>query len=153
MGIAHEVVPGVSSFLAAAAALQKEYTLPDISQTVILTRMAGRTPVPEREQIESLAAHQAPMVIFLSVGQIAELVQRLSTSYPLQTPVAVVYKASWPDQKLVTGTLETIAEQVQAAGIQKTALVLVGEFLGDTYALSKLYDKTFTHEYRKGVES
>ena len=138
MGIAHEVVPGVSSFLAAAAALP---------------RMAGRTPVPEREQIESLAAHQATMVIFLSVGQIAELVQRLSTSYPLQTPVAVVYKASWPDQKLVTGTLETIAEQVQAAGIQKTALVLVGEFLGDTYALSKLYDKTFTHEYRKGVES
>ena len=153
MGIAHEVVPGVSSFLAAAAALQKEYTLPDVSQTVILTRMAGRTPVPEREQIESLAAHQATMVIFLSVGQIAELVQRLSTSYPLQTPVAVVYKASWPDQKLVTGTLETIAEQVQAAGIQKTALVLVGKFLGDTYALSKLYDKTFTHEYRKGVES
>ena len=152
MGIAHEVVPGVSSFLAAAAALQKEYTLPDVSQTVILTRMAGRTPVPEREQIESLAAHQATMVIFLSVGQIAELVQRLSTSYPLQTPVAVVYKASWPDQKLVTGTLETIAEQVQAAGIQKTALVLVGKFLGDTYALSKLYDKTFTHEYRKGVE-
>ena len=153
MGIAHEVVPGVSSFLAAAAALQKEYTLPDVSQTVILTRMAGRTPVPEREQIESLAAHQATMVIFLSVGQIAELVQRLSTSYPLQTPVAVVYKASWPDQKLVTGTLETIAEQVKAAGIQKTALVLVGKFLGDTYALSKLYDKTFTHEYRKGVES
>ena len=153
MGIAHEVVPGVSSFLAAAAALQKEYTLPDVSQTVILTRMAGRTPVPEREQIESLAAHQATMVIFLSVGQIAELVQRLSTSYPLQTPVAVVYKASWPDQKLVTGTLETIAEQVKAAGIQKTALVLVGEFLGDTYALSKLYDKTFTHEYRKGIES
>ena len=139
--------------LAAAAALQKEYTLPDVSQTVILTRMAGRTPVPEQEQIESLAAHQATMVIFLSVGQIAELVQRLSTSYPLQTPVAVVYKASWPDQKLVTGTLETIAEQVQAAGIQKTALVLVGEFLGDTYALSKLYDKTFTHEYRKGIES
>lgn len=121
MGIAHEVVPGVSSFLAAAAALQKEYTLPDVSQTVILTRMAGRTPVPELEQIESLAAHQATMVIFLSVGQIAELVQQLSTSYPLQTPVAVVYKASWPDQKLVTGTLETIAEQVQAAGIQKTA--------------------------------
>ena len=139
MGIAHEVVPGVSSFLAAAAALQKEYTLPDV--------------VPEKEEIALLAAHQATMVIFLSVGQIAELVQRLSTSYPLQTPVAVVYKASWPDQKLVTGTLETIAEQVKAAGIQKTALVLVGKFLGDTYALSKLYDKTFTHEYRKGVES
>ena len=93
------------------------------------------------------------MVIFLSVGQIAELVQRLSTSYPLQTPVAVVNKASWPDQKLVTGTLETNAAQVQAAGIQKTALVLVGKFLGDTYALSNLYDKTLSLEYRIGVES
>ena len=156
MEIAHEVVPGVSSFLAAAAALQKEYTLPDVSQTVILTRMAGRTPVPEREQIESLAAHQATMVIFLSVGQIAEFVSWATLVFSLSTcdlRVAVVYKASWPDQKLVTGTLETIAEQVKAAGIQKTALVLVGEFLGDTYALSKLYDKTFTHEYRKGVES
>ena len=151
--ISYDVVPGVSSFCGAAAALKAEYTLPNVSQSVIITRMAGKTPVPEKEEIALLAAHQATMVIFLSVGQIAELVQQLSTSYPLQTPVAVVYKASWPDQKLVTGTLETIAEQVQAAGIQKTALVLVGEFLGDTYALSKLYDKTFTHEYRKGVES
>lgn len=151
MGIAHEVVPGVSSFLAAAAVLQKEYTLPDVSQTVILTRMEGRTPVPETEQVELLAQHRATMVIFLSVGQIAELVRRLSTAYPMHTPVAVVYKASWPDQKIVTGTLETIAQQVEKAGIHKTALVLVGEFLGDTYTLSKLYDKTFTHGYRKGI--
>jgi precorrin-4/cobalt-precorrin-4 C11-methyltransferase len=149
--IAHEVVPGVSSFLAAAAALQKEYTLPDVSQTVILTRMEGRTPVPEKEKLSALAAHQATMVIFLSVGQIAGLVQQLTTAYPVTTPVAVVYKASWPDQKIVIGTLETIAEQVAAAGIRKTALVLVGEFLGDTYSLSKLYDKTFTHEYRQGT--
>ena len=152
-GIMYDYCPGVSAFCGAASALNLEYTLPDISQSVIITRMEGRTPVPSKESIQSFAAHQATMVIFLSVGQIAELVQQLSTSYPLQTPVAVVYKASWPDQKLVTGTLETIAEQVQAAGIQKTALVLVGEFLGDTYALSKLYDKTFTHEYRKGIES
>lgn len=151
MGIAHEVVPGVSSFLAAAAALQKEYTLPGVSQTVILTRIEGRTPVPESEKLESLAKHCATMVIFLSVGQIAELARRLSTAYPLQTPVAVVYKASWPDQKIVIGTLETIAKQVEESGIYKTALVMVGEFLGDTYALSKLYDKTFTHGYRKGT--
>ena len=113
--------------------------------------MEGRTPVPESEQLESLAKHCATMVIFLSVGQIAELARRLSTAYPLQTPVAVVYKASWPDQKIVIGTLETIAKQVEEAGIHKTALVMVGEFLGDTYALSKLYDKTFTHGYRKGI--
>ena len=153
LGIAHEVVPGVSSFLAAAAAMQKEYTLPEVTQTVILTRMEGRTPVPERERIEELAKHRATMVIFLSVGQIAELAERLKTAYPETTPVAVVYKASWPDETIVTGTLADIAEKVQAAGITKTALVTVGDFLGDSYALSKLYDKTFTHEYRQGKDA
>ena len=153
LGISHTVVPGVSSFLAAAAAMQKEYTLPDVTQTVILTRMEGRTPVPERERLEELAKHRATMIIFLSVGRIAELAERLRTAYPAATPVAVVYKASWPEEKIVTGTLLDIAEKVQAAGITKTALVTVGEFLGDTYALSKLYDKTFTHEFRKGTEA
>lgn len=153
LGIPHTVVPGVSSFLAAAAAMQKEYTLPDVTQTVILTRMEGRTPVPERERLEELAKHRATMIIFLSVGRIAELAERLRTAYPAATPVAVVYKASWPEEKIVTGTLLDIAEKVQAAGITKTALVTVGEFLGDTYALSKLYDKTFTHEFRKGTEA
>lgn len=153
LGIPHTVVPGVSSFLAAAAAMQKEYTLPDVTQTVILTRMEGRTPVPERERLEELAKHRATMIIFLSVGRIAELAERLRTAYPATTPVAVVYKASWPEEKIVTGTLLDIAEKVQAAGITKTALVTVGEFLGDTYALSKLYDKTFTHEFRKGTEA
>jgi precorrin-4/cobalt-precorrin-4 C11-methyltransferase len=150
LGIAHEVVPGVSSFLAAAAAMQKEYTLPEVTQTVILTRMEGRTPVPERERIEELAKHRTTMVIFLSVGRIAELAERLKTAYPETTPVAVVYKASWPDETIVTGTLADIVEKVQAAGITKTALVTVGDFLGDSYALSKLYDKAFTHEYRQG---
>ena len=150
LGIAHEVVPGVSSFLAAAAAMQKEYTLPEVTQTVILTRMEGRTPVPERERIEELAKHRATMVIFLSVGRIAELAERLKTAYPETTPVAVVYKVSWPDETIVTGTLADIAEKVQAAGITKTALVTIGDFLGDSYALSKLYDKAFTHEYRQG---
>ena len=153
LGIAHEVVPGVSSFLAAAAAMQKEYTLPEVTQTVILTRMEGRTPVPERECIEELAKHRATMVIFLSVGRIAELAERLKTAYPETTPVAVVYKASWPDETIVTGTLADIAEKVQAAGITKTALVTIGDFLGDSYALSKLYDKTFTHEYRQGKDA
>ena len=103
--------------------------------------------------LEELAKHRATMIIFLSVGRIAELAERLRTAYPSATPVAVVYKASWPEEKIVTGTLLDIAEKVQAAGITKTALVTVGEFLGDTYALSKLYDKTFTHEFRKGTEA
>ncbi|MCQ2465015.1 MAG: precorrin-4 C(11)-methyltransferase [Oscillospiraceae bacterium] len=152
MNIPHEVVPGVSSFLAAAAAMQKEYTLPGVSQTVILTRMEGRTPVPERESIEELAKHRATMVMFLSVGMIDELVKKLCTSYPETTPAAVVYRASWPDQKIIYGTLADIADKVRNAGIRKTALVTVGDFLGSEYELSKLYDMTFTHEYRQGIK-
>lgn len=149
LGIAYDVVPGVSSFLAAAASLKKEYTLPGVSQTVILTRMEGRTSMRPQEKIEALAAHQATMVIFLSVGQIEKLCERLKAGYPEQTPVAVVYKASWEDERQVTGTLADIAGKVQAAGITKTALVLVGRFLGDEFELSKLYDETFSHEYRQ----
>lgn len=153
LGIAYEVIPGVSSFLGAAAALKKEYTLPGVSQTVILTRMEGRTPMPPREQLEELARHQATMIIFLSVGQMERLTQKLLTSYRPDTPVAVVYKATWEDQKIVTGTLTDIAKKVAEAGITKTALTVVGDFLGDAYELSKLYDKYFTHEFRKGVET
>ncbi|HBM47121.1 precorrin-4 C(11)-methyltransferase [Clostridium sp. AM42-4] len=152
LGIPYEIVPGVSSFLAAAASLKREYTLPGVSQTVILTRMEGRTAVPEREQIEALAAHQTTMVIFLSVGEIVELGRRLQAGgYPADTPAAVVYKASWEDQKIVTGTLADIADKVKEAGIRKTALVTVGRFLGDTFELSKLYDAHFTTEFRQGV--
>ena len=152
LGIPYEIVPGVSSFLAAAASLKREYTLPGVSQTVILTRMEGRTAVPEREQIEALAAHQATMVIFLSVGEIETLSKRLQAGgYPADTPAAVVYKASWEDQKIVQGTLTDIAKKVKEAGIRKTALVTVGRFLGDTFELSKLYDAHFTTEFRKGV--
>lgn len=150
--IQYEIIPGVSSFLAAAAALKKEYTLPDVSQTVILTRMEGRTPVPESESIESLASHNATMVIFLSVKMTDELVKKLLVSYPSDTPAAVVYKASWKDQKIIRGTLENISEKVKNAGITKTALVIVGNFLGDEYELSKLYDRNFTHEFRQGAE-
>lgn len=124
LGISYEVIPGVSSFLAAAASMKKEYTLPGVSQTVILSRLEGRTPVPEKEKILSLAKHHATMIIFLSVGKIEVLVQLLSESYERDTPAAVVYKASWPEEVIVYGTLETIADKVKAAGITKTALVL-----------------------------
>lgn len=148
MGIEFEVVPGVSSFVASAAALKKEFTLPDVSQTVICTRLEGRTPVPEAEKLESLAKHRASMAIFLSVHMIEEVAKRLIPSYGEDTPVAVVQRASWEDQKVVTGKLSDIAEKVKEAGITKTAQILVGDFLGDEYSLSKLYDKSFSHEYR-----
>ena len=146
--IEFEVVPGVSSFVAAAAAIKKEYTLPSVSQTVILTRKAGRTPVPQGQELSELAKHKASMAIFLSVGMIEDVVKDLVPSYGEETPVAVVQKASWPDEKIIMGKLNNIAEKVKKEGITKTALILVGDFLGDEYELSKLYDKTFSHEYR-----
>lgn len=148
MSIDYEVIPGVSSFVASAAALKKELTLPDVSQTVILTRLEGRTPVPETEALGALAAHGATMAIFLSVHMIDQVVQELLTGYSEDTPVAVVQRASWEDEKIVIGTLKTISDQVQRAGIKKTAQILVGHFLGDQYSLSKLYDSQFSHEYR-----
>ncbi len=153
LGIEYQVIPGVSSFLAAAASLKKEYTLPGVSQTVILTRMEGRTPVPEPEHIERLAAHRSSMVVFLSVGEIDTLSEKLRMGgYPADTPAAVVYKASWEEEKIVTGTLLDIADKVKAAAIRKTALVLVGGFLGDKFERSRLYDEHFSHEFRKGKE-
>jgi precorrin-4/cobalt-precorrin-4 C11-methyltransferase len=151
-GIPCEIVPGVSSFSAAAAALKSEYTLPGVSQTLILTRMEGKTPVPERESLERLAAHQASMVIFLSIGMIEALVGRLLQHYPATTPAAVVYKASWPEERVIRGQLENIAASVREAGIVKTALLAVGNFLGSEYQLSKLYDAGFSHQYRTGGE-
>lgn len=153
MGIECEVIPGVSSFLAAAAVLKREYTLPNVSQTVILTRMEGRTPMPEKEKLEDLARHNATMIIFLSVGFMDKMVASLvAGGYSSDTPVAVVYKATWPDQKIVTGTLADIAEKVKTEKIKKTALTIVGRFLGDEYDLSKLYDKNFTTGFRQGAE-
>lgn len=154
--IAYEVVPGISSYSAAAAALQREFTLPGVSQSLILTRLAGRTPVPELEQLELLASHQTSMAIFLSVGMMDKVVAQLSTHYPMDTPIAVIYRASWPDQKIVKGQLSTIANQVKEAGIRKTAQILVGPFLDrqleEGYDYSKLYDPTFSHEYRKAKD-
>ena len=149
LGFPYTVIPGVSSFCAAAAALKKEYVLPEVSQTVILTRMEGRTPVPEQEDIRNLAKINATMIIFLSVHMIEEVVARLSEGYSMDTPCAVVYKASWPEERKVVGTLADIAEKVHNADIGRTALITVGRFLGDEYALSKLYDKEFSHGYRQ----
>jgi precorrin-4/cobalt-precorrin-4 C11-methyltransferase len=151
--IPFSVVPGVSSGLASAAALKTELTLPEVSQTVIFTRRGGRTPVPEKEDLTLLASHQATMMIFLSVGMIEDVVQDLlAGGYPQDTPVAIVEKASWPDEKKIRGTLATIAAQVKKAGITKTAIIAVGRVLADgpPPVLSKLYDETFTHGYRKG---
>ena len=147
-GIPFEVVPGVSSFCAAAAALKNEYTLPGVSQTVILTRMEGRTKVPEKESIQSLAAHNATMIIFLSVHMLEELVERLLQGYPAHTPVAVVYKASWPDEKIIKGTIKDICSKVRKESVNRTALVAVGNFMGDSYRLSRLYHRSFSHGYR-----
>ncbi len=152
LGFRYTVIPGVSSFCAAAAALKKEYVLPEVSQTVILTRMEGRTPVPEKEDIRNLAKINATMIIFLSVHMIEEVVERLLEGYTEDTPCAVVYKASWPEEKKVVGTLADIADKVHEANIGRTALITVGRFLGDEYALSKLYDKAFSHGYREAKE-
>lgn len=150
--IPFESVPGVSSFLGAAASLNAEYTLPNVSQTVILTRMAGRTPVPEKEDIKLLASHKASMVIFLSASMLGNLSEELiKGGYEKTTPCAVVYKATWDDEKKVVTTLENLEKAGKEQGISKTALVLVGDFLGDKYNRSKLYDGSFTHEFRKGT--
>lgn len=150
LGIGFRSVPGVSSFLGAASELGIEYTVPEISQSLVITRVAGRTPVPERESLRAFAAHQTSMAIFLSVKEINEVTEQLiEGGYPASTPVAVVYKATWPDCQILRGTLADIAGEVRAAGIRKTALILVGAFLGDEYHYSKLYDAGFSHEYRR----
>ncbi|MEZ3487525.1 MAG: precorrin-4 C(11)-methyltransferase [Lachnospiraceae bacterium] len=150
-GIPYEVCPGVSSFCAAAAALKEEYTLPEVSQSVIITRMAGRTPVPKRETVRSFAAHQATMVIFLSTGLLRELSKELiEGGYPEDTPAAVVYKATWPEEKVCRCTVGSLADTAEAEGITKTALIIVGRFLDGDYQRSRLYDPAFTTEFRKG---
>ena len=153
-GIPYDDTPGVSSFCGAAAALCAEYTLPTVSQTVIITRMEGRTPVPEKEKLQSLAAHGATMVIFLSIGLAAKVQEALLAggAYTADTPAAVVYKATWPEQRVVRCTVGSLAESTKAAGITKTALIVVGDFLGTRYERSKLYDPAFSTEYRPATE-
>ena len=145
LGIRYDVCPGVSSFCGAAASLRTEYTLPDVSQTVIITRAAGRTSVPERESVQSLSAHQATMVLFLSTSLTEQLQKDLLTGgYPGDTPVAVVYKATWPDEKIFRCTVETLHRTVSENGLTKTALIIVGRCMGGEYLRSMLYHPGFT---------
>ena len=153
--IAYEIVPGVSSAFAAAAALGVELTLPEVTQSVIITRRGGRTPVPEKEHLSLLARHHTTMMIFLSVGMIADVVRELlAGGLSEDTPVAVVMKASWPDEKKVIGTLADIERKVSREGIAKTAMICVGRVFDKTLpvAESRLYDKSFSHQMRKGTK-
>ena len=148
-GIGYEVTPGVSSVFGAAAALNAEFTLPGISQTLILTRMAGRTPVPEREALEKLAAHGSSMAIFLSAGLLNEVEEALCKgAFTEDSPAAIVYKATWPEEKTVYCTVGTLAETAEREGIKATALIFVGDFLTETPERSTLYDPTFATGFR-----
>lgn len=151
MNISYEVVPGVSSFTAAAAAIKKEFTLPKVTQTVILTRVEGRTPVPETEDLEKLASIGASMAIFLSISMIDKVVEKLRRGYGRNVPIAVVERATWEDERAIIGTLDDISEKVKCANITKCAQILVGDFIDCEYDKSLLYDKSFTHMFRKGV--
>lgn len=148
--IDYEVVPGVSSFLGAASRIKQEFTLPGVSQTLIITRLSGRTGNNEGGSLEELAKHQASMAIFLSVQAIEDVVLELRKGYTEDTPIAVIYKATWEDEKIVMGTLKDISEKVKAAGITRFAQILIGHFMADQYELSKLYDPEFTHMFREG---
>ncbi len=153
LGIAYEIVPGVSSFSAAAAALGKELTLPELSQTVILSRAEGRTPMPDAEKLEELARHRATLCLFLSITLMKDVTEALIPSYGADCPVAVVHKASCPDQAIVLGTLADIREKVKAAGIRTQSMILVGRVLTSTdFASSKLYDPEFSHRFRKATK-
>ncbi|GAB6137049.1 precorrin-4 C(11)-methyltransferase [Halanaerobaculum tunisiense] len=150
--IDYEIIPGVSSFLAAAAAVEREFTLPDVSQTVIITRLEGRTAVPDKERLHKLAKHNTSLAIFLSIHMIDGVVEELKEEYSTDTPIAVVQKASWNDERVVQGKLFNIVDKVQAVGIDRTAMILVGDFLDTDYSYSKLYDKNFSHGFRKAKQ-
>ncbi len=154
LGISYDYTPGVSSFCGAASALNAEYTLPNVSQSVIITRMEGRTPVPDGEKMRLMASHGCSMVIFLSTGLLEQLQDELIAggAYTKDTPAAIVYKATWPDQKVMHCTVGTLAKTAAENGVTRTALVCVGGFLGDAYDRSKLYDPTFTTGYREATK-
>lgn len=153
-GIGYDSIPGVSSFCGAASALDLEYTLPDVSQSVIITRMAGRTPVPTKESIESFAAHQATMVVFLSTTMLEELSERLiAGGYSADTPAAIVYKATWEDEKKFICTVGTLAQTARENNIRKTALMIIGDVVTHThYNRSELYNPAFTTEFREATK-
>ena len=153
LGILYEIVPGVSAFQAAAAALRAELTAPEVAQTIILTRTGGRTPMPAEQELENLARSQATLCIFLSGHKIEEVVGALTASYGGDCPCAVVYHASWPDQKIIEGTLKDIAGKVRITDIGQTSVVIVGRALGRDIPASKLYDAAFTHKFREGKDA
>ena len=149
-GIAYDIIPGVSSCFATAAALKQEYTLPGISQTVIITRNEGRTPVPEAEKLRSLAKHQATMCIYLSITMLDKVVAELiAGGYAPDTPIAIVQRASWPEEKIVRGTLATIVKDIEGKNIDRTAMIVVSRCLGANYELSRLYAPEFSHMFRE----
>ena len=153
LGIAYDVCPGVSSFCGAAASLKAEYTLPQVSQTVIISRTSGRTEVPEKESIQSLAAHKATMILFLSTGLIEKLQSELLEGGLAQdTPAAIVYKATWPDEKIFRCTVGTLAQTAKENRVKRTALIIVGDFLGHEYERSRLYAPDFSTEFRRGTK-
>jgi len=147
-GISFEVIPGVSSFLAAAAALKREFTVPEVTQTVVITRLEGRTGVPEKESLSSLARHQTSMCIFLSVHMIEKVIEELKEGFSPDTPVVVIEKVTWPEEKIIRGNLKSIAQLVKAEKIEKTAMILVGDFLRVKMKRSRLYDQSFAHGFR-----
>ena len=152
-GIAYDVCPGVSSFCGAAASMKMEYTLPNVSQTVIITREAGKTQVPERESIRELAAHQATMILFLSTSLSERLQEDLSEGgYPADTPAAVIYKATWPDEKIFRCTVGTLYKTITDNDLKKTALIIIGNCLGDNYLRSMLYHPEFSTEFREASQ-
>lgn len=150
LNIDYKVIPGVSSFTAACCSIKREFTLPKVTQTVILTRVEGRTPVPDKENLENLAKIGASMAIFLSISMIDKVVEKLRCGYGRNVPIAVVEKATWKDENVIIGTLDDIARKVKEAGITKCAQILVGDFIDCEYEKSLLYDKSFTHMFRKG---
>ena len=154
LGLPYDDTPGVSSFCGAAAALNAEYTLPEVSQSVIITRMAGRTPVPEGEQLRKMASHGCTMVLFLSTGLLEDVEKELLAGgvYTADTPAAIVYKATWPEEKVFRCTVGTLAKTAKENSVTRTALITVGGFLGSEYERSKLYDPTFTHGYREASQ-
>ncbi|WP_195988785.1 precorrin-4 C(11)-methyltransferase [Clostridium sp. D53t1_180928_C8] len=152
LNIKYEVVPGVSSFTAAAAAIKKELTLPRVTQTIILTRIEGRTPVPESEDLEKLAQVGATMCIFLSISMIDKVVEKLRIGYGRNVPIAIVERATWDNERSIVGTLDDIVDKVKEANITKCAQILVGDFIDCDYDKSLLYDKTFTHMFREAKE-
>jgi len=152
-GIDYEVVPGVSSFQAAAAALRVELTAPEVAQTIILTRTSGRTPMPPEQELDVLAQAHATLCIFLSAHKLTEVAEKLAKHYGPQCPVALVHRASWPDQQIFRGTLADIADKTRKAEINKTAMIIVGPALSPDIPVSKLYDPAFSHEYRIGKKA